>query len=146
MINLGLAGSNFGLAILPLITFLALLLYFGLGIGVGIARVKYQVPPPQITGNQAFERAFRVHQNTLEQIVIFLPSLWLFGLTVNSNIAAILGGVWLIGRVLYAWGYYLAAEKRVIGNAISSLASIVLLLGSGYGAVKLALLFNGVGT
>jgi glutathione S-transferase len=139
MINFGSGGLNLGLAFLPIITVLALLLYFGLGIGVGIARVKYRVSPPQITGNEAFERVFRVHQNTLEQIVIFIPTLWIFALTVNNNVAVLLGIIWLIGRVFYAWGYYISAEKRVAGNAVSSLATIVLLLGSGYGSVMFAL-------
>jgi glutathione S-transferase len=142
MINMGSDGY-LGLAFLPLITFLALILYFGLGIGVGIARAKYKVPVPQISGNEDFERAFRVHQNTLEQIVIFIPSLWMFGLLINSQTAAILGAIWIVGRILYAWGYYQAAEKRGLGFAISSLANLILMIGGGVGAINLVRLAFG---
>jgi glutathione S-transferase len=113
-----------------LVTVLALILYFGLGIGVGIARAKYKVPVPAITGDENFERAFRTHQNTLEQIVIFLPSLWLFSIFNNPIWGAAIGGVWVLGRIGYAWGYYTAAEKRGPGFAIASLATIALLVGS----------------
>lgn len=130
---------SLGFAALVFISFLTLLLLFVLGIAVGYARAKYQVPVPQITGNETFERVFRAHQNTIEQAVGFLPGLWLFGLTVNANLAAILGLVWIGGRILYAWGYYLEAKKRAPGFAIAMLANLVLLAGAGYGAIKLAL-------
>jgi glutathione S-transferase len=119
-----------------LVTLLALFLYFGLGIGVGVARVKYKVKPPQITGDENFERVFRTHQNTLEQIVLFLPSLWLFSFYQNPVWGAAIGGVWVLGRIGYAWGYYVEADKRVIGNAIASLSLIALLIGSGIGIVS----------
>jgi glutathione S-transferase len=119
-----------------LVTLLALLLYFALGIGVGIARVKYKVAPPQITGDENFERVFRAHQNTLEQIVIFLPSLWLFSFYQSPVWGAAIGGVWVLGRIGYAWGYYVAAEKRAYGNAIASLALLALLIGSGISIVS----------
>ena len=115
-----------------IVTILALLVYFGLGIGVGVARVKYKIMPPQTTGNEDFERVYRAHQNTLEQIVIFLPCLWLFSIFVNPNLGAILGGVWVIGRIGYAWGYYVEASKRAAGNAIASLATLALMFGTLY--------------
>ena len=108
----------------------ALLVYFGLGIGVGIARVKYKISPPQTTGNEDFERVYRAHQNTLEQIVLFLPCLWLYSIFVNPNWGAILGAVWIVGRIAYAWGYYVEAGKRVAGNAIASLAMLALMFGT----------------
>ncbi|MDX1976517.1 MAG: MAPEG family protein [Pseudanabaenaceae cyanobacterium bins.68] len=145
MINLA-ANANLGIVALPLITFLTLLLLFVLGIAVGYARGKYQVPVPQTSGNDTFERVFRVHQNTIEQTVGFLPGLWLFGLTVNANVAAILGIIWIIGRILYAWGYYLEAKKRAPGFALSMLANLTLLFGGGYGAIKLAIQAVSLGT
>ena len=72
----------------------------------------------------------RVQQNTLEQLAIFLPALWIFATFVNSNAAAIIGAIWIIGRIVYAWGYYQSADKRGLGFAINSLATMVLLLGS----------------
>jgi glutathione S-transferase len=111
-----------------LISALALLLYFVLTINVGRARAKYKVPVPQMTGDPDFERVLRVQQNTLEQIIFFLPLLWLFSYFVNPVWGAGLGTLWILGRIIYAWGYYQATEKRGPGFAIASLSSIVLLI------------------
>lgn len=118
-----------------LVTVLTLILYFILTVNVGRARFKYKVPVPQTSGDADFERVFRVQQNTLEQLIPFLPSLWLFSLFVSPIWGAGIGGVWIIGRILYAWGYYQAAEKRIIGFAINILSSLVLLLGSLVGII-----------
>lgn len=113
-----------------LVTVLTLLLYFVLTLNVGRARFKYKVPVPQTSGNEDFERVFRVHQNTLEQLVMFLPAVWLFCYFVSPLWGLGLGIFWIIGRIIYAWGYYQAAEKRGIGFAINSLSLMTLLLGS----------------
>ncbi|MBD0303689.1 MAG: MAPEG family protein [Tolypothrix sp. T3-bin4] len=118
-----------------LITALTLLLYLVITINVGRARAKYKVPPPRMTGDAGFERALRVQQNTLEQLVFFLPAFWLFSFYVNPLWGALIGAIWLIGRIAYAWGYYQAAEKRMIGFVISSISSVVLLLGSLVGII-----------
>ncbi|MBD2197285.1 MULTISPECIES: MAPEG family protein [Calothrix] len=118
-----------------LITALTLVLYLVITINVGRARGKYKVPPPQMTGDPNFERVLRVQQNTLEQIVLFLPGLWLFSFYVNPLWAAGIGAVWLVGRIVYAWGYYQAAEKRLVGFGISSLSGMVLLVGSLVGII-----------
>jgi uncharacterized membrane protein YecN with MAPEG domain len=118
-----------------LIAALSLLLYLVLTINVGRARAKYQVPAPATTGNPDFERVLRVQQNTLEQLIFFLPLLWLFSSYISPLWAGIIGTIWLIGRIIYAWGYYQAAEKRSIGFAISSLSSMTLLLGALIGIV-----------
>jgi glutathione S-transferase len=119
-----------------LVTIFSLILFFVLTINVGIARAKYNVPVPQISGNENFERVFRVQQNTLEQLIMFLPALWLFSLFVNAIAANVLGGIWIVGRILYAWGYYVEAGKRGLGFAISSLTGVVLILGALGGLVK----------
>ena len=118
------------------VTILTLILYFVLTANVGRARAKYKVPVPQTSGDPDFERVFRVQQNTLEQLILFLPSLWLFSLFVSPTWGAGIGAMWIIGRILYAWGYYQAAEKRVIGFGINSLSILVLLLGSLVGIIK----------
>ncbi|WP_026104133.1 MAPEG family protein [Anabaena sp. PCC 7108] len=118
-----------------LVTVSALILYFVVTINVGRARVKYQVPVPKTTGNLDFERVLRVQQNTLEQLVVFLPALWLFSVYVSPIWGSVLGATWIIGRIAYAWGYYQAAEKRVIGFAISSLSGVGLILGSLVGII-----------
>ena len=120
-------------------TVLALILYLVTTINTARARLKYNVPPPQISGNADFERIFRVQQNTLEQLPLFLPSLWLFSLFVSPLWGAGLAAVWLLGRIIYAWGYSQAAEKRGPGFGISFLATLALLVGSLVGIVLLVL-------
>jgi glutathione S-transferase len=113
-----------------LVTVFALLVYFVVTINVGRSRFKHQIKPPIMTGNLEFECALRVQQNTLEQLILFLPSLWLFALYVSPLWGAIVGGIWVIGRIVYAVGYYQAPEKRTPGFAISSLSVLTLLIGS----------------
>lgn len=113
-----------------LVTVLALIVYFILGINVGRARVKYKILPPQMLDNPDFERVVRVHQNTLENLIMFLPALWLFSLWVNPFWGAGIGAIWIVGRVLYAQGYYQAVEKRLIGFGISTGAIVILLIGT----------------
>jgi glutathione S-transferase len=114
----------------------ALLLYMTVTMKVGAARAKYGVKAPAMTGDPDFERVVRVHHNTLEQLVVFLPALWLFGQFVSSAYAAILGLVWIIGRGLYAWGYYQAADKRGPGFGIAFLASTILMVGALVGIIR----------
>ena len=113
-----------------LVTALTLIVYQVLTVNVGRARGKYKIMPPAMSGEENFERVLRVQQNTLEQLVFFLPALWLFSVYVSPLWGAVLGAVWLVGRILFAWGYYQAAEKRVAGFAISSLSGITLVLGA----------------
>jgi glutathione S-transferase len=118
-----------------LVTVSALLLYFLITLNVGRARVQYKVSPPQVTGNPDFERVLRVQQNTLEQIILFLPLLWLFSQFISPIWGSAIGAVWIIGRILFAWGYYQAAEKRAVGFGISILATLALLGGSFIGII-----------
>jgi glutathione S-transferase len=118
-----------------LVTASALLLYFLVTLNVGRARVQYKVSPPQMTGNPDFERVVRVQQNTLEQIILFLPLLWLFSQFISPIWGSGIGAVWIIGRILFAWGYYQAAEKRAVGFGISTLAILALLGGSFTGII-----------
>jgi glutathione S-transferase len=61
---------------------------------------------------------------------MFLPAMWIFATFTNPNAAAIIGAIWVVGRIVYAWGYYQSADKRGIGFAINSLALLILLVGS----------------
>ena len=123
-----------------LITVLALMVYLWQGQRVGSARGRLGVPAPATTGHPEFERHFRVQANTLEGLIVFLPSLWLFALYTSYDwIAAALGVVWIVGRVLYTTGYAKEASARSLGFGIQILATLVLLLGSG-GAVVWALI------
>ena len=113
-----------------LVTCLAILFYFFTSFRVGKARATFGVKAPATSGNPDFERVFRVQMNTLEWMPIFLPLLWLFAIYNGDAIAALVGLVWIVGRVLYMTGYSQAAEKRGPGFAIQALACTVLLLGA----------------
>jgi len=117
--------------LVAIVTLLALLVYFYMGLRVGQGRSKYNVPAPAVTGNPDFERAYRIQMNTLEWLPLFLVSLWLFTLAWGSDlIAAGIGVVWIIGRILYLTGYSKAAEARGPGFGIQALAAAVLLFGA----------------
>jgi glutathione S-transferase len=113
-----------------IVTSLAVLLYLFTGIRVARARAAFGIKAPAIAGNADFERVFRVQMNTLEWMPIFLPSLWLFALYIGDGIAAAIGVVWIIGRILYMTGYSQAANKRGPGFGVQALAAGVLWLGS----------------
>jgi glutathione S-transferase len=113
-----------------IITCLAILLYFFTTILVSKAREKFGIKAPATTGNPDFERVFRVQMNTLEWLPIFLPSLWLFAIYISDEGAAVLGLIWILGRILYMTGYSQAAQKRGMGFAIQGLAGAVLWLGA----------------
>ena len=121
------------------VTIVALIVYFVVGANVARARGRYQVVAPAVDGHPAFARIYRVQQNTLEQLVLFLPALWLCALTVGDPWAGLIGLVWPIGRILYAWGYYRDAEKRGPGFVLSVAATMVLLAGAVIGLARLAL-------
>ncbi len=113
-----------------LVTCLVILMYFVFSFRVGKARGTYGIKAPAISGHPDFERVFRIHMNTLEWMPIFLPALWLFAIYVSDAVAAALGVVWIIGRIIYMNGYARAADKRRPGFAIQASAAIVLWLGA----------------
>lgn len=113
-----------------LATCLAILLYFFTSIRVARARAAFGIKAPAIIGNPDFERVFRVQMNTLEWMPIFLPSLWLFAIYISDPIAAVIGLVWIAGRILYLTGYSQAAEKRGRGFGIQAMAAIILWVGA----------------
>ena len=115
---------------------LALLEFAVFGMLVGRARGKYKVAAPAIGGHPVFERYFRAHQNTMEQLVAFVPAMWLFGTYVNPTWAGWLGLVFVVGRVVYLAGYVADPAKREIGFAMSSLPVVILLLGALWGTGK----------
>jgi glutathione S-transferase len=118
-----------------IVTALALLVYVWVTLKIGAARAKFGVKAPSIDGPPDFQRVFRVQQNTLEQLALFLPALWLFAAAWGDMTAAIIGAFWPIGRILYAVTYYQAAEKRAAGFGLTFLPSVILLLGGLAGAV-----------
>jgi glutathione S-transferase len=117
-----------------LVTLLAVLVYFYSSVLVSRARGKFDVKLPAIAGNPDFERVFRAQMNTLEWMPIFLPSLWLCAIYVGDLIAAAIGLVWVIGRILYVFGYARSVKDRSLGFAIQALAAVALWVGA-FGAI-----------
>jgi glutathione S-transferase len=118
-----------------IVTALALLQFIVFGFKVGSARGKYAVNAPAVTGNPIFERHFRVQQNTLEQLIAFVPGLHLFARYVNPLWAAALGLVYLVGREIYAATYVKDPAKRSVGFGLSALPTLILIGGGLVGAV-----------
>lgn len=118
-----------------IVTCLAVMLYFYTTMQVSRARATYGIKAPATIGNPDFERVFRVQMNTLEWMPIFLPSLWLFALYLSDLFAALIGLVWIVGRVVYMSGYTQAASKRGSGFTIQTVAALLLWGGAIYGIV-----------
>jgi len=124
------------LALPALMTLLAILWYIVTAFQVGRAHVKYNIQAPAMTGNPALERAVRVQMNTLEQLVAFLPAMWIYAWYGNPRWAAIACAVWIVGRIVYAFGYWADANKRGPGFAITFLALAVVWVAAVYSVVR----------
>jgi hypothetical protein len=122
-----------------IVTILAIVQFIVFGIKVSGARARYGVKAPAITGNEIFERHFRVQQNTLEQLVAFLPALYVFSRYMNPLWAAGLGVIYLVGREVYAAGYVRDPAKRGAGFGMSVLPILALLIGGLFSAIRLGL-------
>lgn len=118
-----------------LVTLIALLEYMYFTLRVGLGREKFGVPAPATSGHPEWERLFRVQQNTLEQLMIFLPALWIFSTLVSSRIGAGIGALFLIGRILYSIGYVKKPEGRTVGFLMGFFANVALILGSLAGVI-----------
>ena len=118
-----------------IVVVLALIQYSVFGILVGRARGKYNVPAPAMSGDPVFERYMRVQQNTAEQLLMFLPAIFLASHLWNPLYAAGLGVVYLIGRLLYLRSYVADPKSRGAGFALTFLPSAIMLIASLIAAV-----------
>lgn len=121
---------TFAYPLTGIVTILTLFVYFRMAMKVGRTRAKLNVPAPAMTGPNKFMRVLRVHENTMEGLLMFLPSLWLFALTTHDLWAAIIGIFYPIGRLIYARGYYAEAGKRSTGFTIGLASTAILMIGS----------------
>jgi glutathione S-transferase len=124
------------MAYVDIVTALALLQFIVFGFRVGGARGRYGVKAPAITGNEIFERHFRVQQNTLEQLIAFVPGIYLFAHYFSPLVAAALGAVYLVGRELYAYTYVKDPANRSVGFGMTFLPEVILVVGGLIGAVR----------
>lgn len=102
---------------------------------VGKARATYNIQAPATTGHEMFDRHYRAHLNSVEQSVVFFPLLAVCAFTGSAVITAILGVVYLFGRVIYAAGYVKEPTKRGAGMALGFLAQVGLLLLGAYNVI-----------
>lgn len=124
------------MAYVYIVIVLALFEYMIFGALVGRARGKYGIQAPAVTGNEIFERTFRVHQNTLEGLVVFVPAMWIFGTFVSAYVGAGLGLLAIVGRAIYARAYIGDPAKRGPGMMICGTVNGVLLIGGLYGLIR----------
>ena len=103
---------------------------------VGYARGWYKIAAPATTGHPDFERYFRVQQNTLEQLIVTIPALWIMALTLSPLWAALFGFGFIVARAYYAWGYYRSAAGRHWGFVACSWASGALMIGASLGVAR----------
>ena len=131
--------TQFAYPLTALVTLLATFIVFVFSFRVGMMRGKLNVPAPGLDGPEEFQRANRIHLNSLELIVTFLPVLWLFAALVNDLYAGVAGAVWIIGRILYSKGYMADPAKRSMGFMISFVPFIVMLVWSFIEVIKIAM-------
>lgn len=119
-----------------LVTVLALFQIMVFAILVGRARGTYGINAPATTGNEQFERYYRVQMNTLELLVVLLPALWLASSYWSPAIMAGIGAVYLVGRVLYFREYIQQPTSRTLGFSLSFLPILVLLIAALAGIIR----------
>ncbi len=123
------------MVLVEIVTVLALLQFVVFGALVGRARGKYGISAPAVSGHEMFERYYRVQMNTLELLVVFVPSLWLAARYWSPLVVAAIGAIYLVGRVLYFRAYVSEPAKRGIGFVMSLGPAVLLLLATLVGAV-----------
>jgi uncharacterized membrane protein YecN with MAPEG domain len=111
-----------------IVTALALLINILFAMRVGQARGRLGVDAPATTGPEEFNCLYRIQQNTIEQSVLFLPSLWLFHAVFHTIWGAVIGVIWIVGRLVYARAYMRDPKKRGPGMILTFASSLVLLL------------------
>ena len=114
------------------VVMLALLQYTWFGIEVGRARGRFEVPAPATTGNESFERFFRAHQNTTEQLVVFLPAIFACAYSVSETLAAAMVLLFVVGRLMYFRGYTDPEKSRSLGFGLGLIANTVMILATLY--------------
>jgi len=115
------------LAVLQLMLFISL---------VGWARGQHGVAAPATTGHPVFERYFRVQMNTIECLVVLLPSLWLAAKYWPPKYVAVVGAVYLVGRMLYLRSYVRDPASRSLGYNLSAGPAGLLAVAALVGAVR----------
>ena len=123
------------MTLIDIVAMTAVLQYLVFGGLVSRARTRYGIKAPAITGHPQFERVHRVHVNTLELLVAFLPALYAAGRYGPSSVIAGIGGVYVLGRVVYWQAYVRNPSGRSLGFILSAAPVLGLVLAALVGAV-----------
>jgi hypothetical protein len=126
------------MAAVTAIAMLALIEYLYFGVEVGRARARSGLVAPAVTGDPQFERVFRAHYNTLEQLIVFFPALYAAGYFVHELYAVAGGVAFLVGRAVYFRSYVREPASRGPGMIITMAANLVLVIGGLIGALVVA--------
>jgi len=118
-----------------LIILIALLQYIYFIGRVGFSRNKYEIKAPKTTGNETWERLFRVQQNTMEQLIIFIPCMLTFSTYVSPLWVLVPGLLFVIGRQTYSYLYVKEPTSRGLGFVLSFFSNIALVVGSLIGLI-----------
>jgi len=116
------------MALVAIVILLAILEYQFFSFKVGMARGKYDIKAPAISGHEVFDRYYRVHMNTLEQLIVFIPAILIFAHFGNPTYAAGLGSFYLVGRIIYFVSYVSDPAKRGLGFIIGWEPTVLLIL------------------
>lgn len=127
---------NFAYPWTGLATITALIVFIWTIVMVGRARARYGIEAPATAGDPAFERVYRVQMNTLEQLALLLPAMWLAAGAFSDRWAAIGGAVWCLGRIVYAHAYYADAAKRGPGYMLTVAPTFILLILAVFGILR----------
>lgn len=116
-----------------IIILLALIQYLLFGLRTGVARTKFGIEAPRVSGHEIWERYNRVHLNTLEQLIVFIPALLAFSYYVSPKWALIPGIAFLIARQTYSHLYVKNPNGR--GFPPTFFVNVILTIGSLIGVV-----------
>jgi uncharacterized membrane protein YecN with MAPEG domain len=122
-------------SMVALVLVLAAIEVMVLGFLVGRGREKYGVPAPATSGHPAWERLNRAHQNSLEQLVLFMPLFLAYCFNTGMQTGILLGVLYLIARVVYAVGYVRDADRRAAGAFLTAAVQAWLAVGAVIGLV-----------
>jgi glutathione S-transferase len=107
-----------------------LVVAFTFYVSMAAGRMRGKIKAPAVTGDEEFEKAFRIHYNTIEQLVLFLPVLWLSAPYWGDQVSGGVAAVWLVGRIIYARTYQRDPSSRSMGFAITLLATVAAFIGA----------------
>ncbi len=119
-----------------LVTLLLLVQYMFFTLQAGLARGKDTVVAPATSGDEMYERKSRVQINTLEQLAVTLPAMWVCAHYFRADVAALLGLVFFISRFAYSALYIKNPKSRAPGFIPGFFSNVALVLCAAFGVIS----------